>query len=98
MLAKCVNPSCSSSFKHLREGRLLRVEKTTAIERQPPEGRKPAASARSTEFYWLCGLCSPTFNLAFDRGSGIVLIPLARPVAYSPPSPTHARRGPAAVA
>jgi hypothetical protein len=98
MLAKCVNPSCSISFRHLREGRLLRVEKNTPTEHGPAERRKPPASARSTEYYWLCGQCSPTFNLAFDRGSGIVLIPLATTVASSPPSPTRDRRGTASVA
>ena len=34
MLAKCVNPSCDNRFKHLREGRLLRVERRTSPSRR----------------------------------------------------------------
>ena len=102
LLAKCVNPSCSIRFRHLREGRLLRVEKNPAIgvtdERPSAEGRKPPVSARSSEFFWLCGPCSRTWNLAFDRGSGIVLVPLTDTEAVSPPSPIGARRGTATVA
>ncbi len=79
MLSKCVNPSCSTSFKHLREGRLLRVDKPKAEE--PPATGKPLRknpkSARSSEYYWLCGSCSQRWNLVFDHGAGIVLIPMA---------------------
>jgi hypothetical protein len=85
MLAKCANPSCSILFKQLREGRLLRVDKNAAVERHPIEGRRSAGSARPSEYYWLCGLCSVAFNLAFDLGSGMVLIPLADDALSNPP-------------
>ncbi len=91
MLAKCVNPSCTNSFKHLREGRLLRVEKSSS-ERLPLEGRKHSGSVRSNEYFWLCGPCSLSFNLAFDK-SGILLIPLTNAPAdqSSPLLPAHRR-------
>lgn len=84
MLAKCVNPSCDNRFKHLREGRLLRVERRTS-----PSRRKSSAS-RETEYYWLCGPCSASLNLAFDGEAGIVLIPMASPqLVASSPVPIH---------
>ena len=94
MLAKCVNPSCNHRFKHLREGRLLRVER-----RSSPSQRKSSVS-RGTEYYWLCGPCSSSLNLAFDREAGLVLIPVAgAPLVASSPTPIYspsvtARRNP----
>lgn len=75
MLAKCVNPSCSNRFKHLREGRLLRVEKIATADGLGM--RKSSTLGRAAEYYWLCGPCSGVMNLAFDGASGIILIPLA---------------------
>jgi len=83
LLTKCANPSCSSRFKRLREGRLLRVEK--ADSRPSPE-RGRSASDRKPEYYWLCGVCSGKLNLAFDRGAGIVLIPIANSIVSRPPA------------
>src|SRR5713226_664661 len=94
MLAKCANPSCSILFKQLREGRLIRVDKSATVERHPGEGCKSPGSARFTEYYWLCRPCSGTFNIAFDKGSGMVLIPLADAAVSHPPLrdlPSHAQ-------
>ena len=76
MLTKCVNPACSSRFRDMRQGRLLRVEKSVAPRSEPSLSRKKAGASRSTEFYWLCATCSSAWNLAFDQMSGIVLIPV----------------------
>jgi hypothetical protein len=90
LLAKCANPTCSRRFKRLREGKPLRVEKTAS--RKSPE-RAQSASDRKPEYYWLCGMCSGKLNLAFDRASGIVLIPLANSIVSRPPSPVSKLRG-----
>ena len=79
MLTKCVNPACFNRFRDMRQGRLLRVEKSTAPRSEPSLSRKKAGASRSTEFYWLCGACSSTWNLALERLSGIVLIPVHPP-------------------
>jgi len=88
MLAKCVNPACANRFRHMREGRLLRVEKSRAFGgASSSPGRKKPAENRSTEFYWLCDPCSSAWNLAFDAGSGVILIP--RHAAEKRPSSSH---------
>lgn len=79
MLKKCANPSCSNTFKHLREGKLLRVNELLRVKATVSPGhkkRKAPAFARSAEYYWLCGLCSSILNLALDQNSGILLIPV----------------------
>lgn len=59
MLAKCTNPSCSASFRHLAEGRLFLLE-------TEPTAR--TARANASEFFWLCKDCSAgmTLRLAQD--------------------------------
>lgn len=87
MVSKCANPACSTPFHYLREGKIFRVE----VEVTPPltseetielsngskvpflvAMRKPA---RKLEHYWLCGPCSQTMNLLFDRDNGVTVLP-----------------------
>ena len=87
MVSKCANPACSTPFHYLREGKIFRVE----VEVTPPltseetvelsngnkvpflvAMRKPS---RKLEHYWLCGPCSQTMNLLFDRDSGVTVLP-----------------------
>ena|ERR671937_1198960 len=87
MLAKCANAACSAPFLYLREGKLYQVELDAATapislpEKHPgtdevqdfSTDRKPS---RHLEFFWLCGACSSNFTLAFQRGRGIVAVPI----------------------
>jgi len=59
MLAKCTNPSCSASFRHLDEGRLF------LLETEPTLG---SSKTEATEYFWLCKNCSAgmTLRLAQD--------------------------------
>ncbi len=74
MLSKCANPECSTPFQYLREGKLFQIETETA-----PKGgihlvpRKPA---HKVEHFWLCGPCSAQMTLAFQRGRGVITLPL----------------------
>jgi len=87
MVSKCANPTCSTPFHYLREGKIFRVE----VEVTPPltsdetielsngskvpflvASRKPA---RKTEHYWLCGPCSRTMNLLIDKDNGVTVMP-----------------------
>ena len=59
MLAKCMNASCFTSFRHLAKGRLFR------LETESPVG---SSNAKATEYFWLCESCSAgmTLHLAQD--------------------------------
>jgi len=87
MVSKCANPACSTPFHYLREGKIFKIE----VEITPPvtledaieltDGskvpflvatRKPG---RKLEHFWLCGPCSQSMNLIFDKDSGITVLP-----------------------
>ena len=59
MLSKCANPSCSTSFSHLANGRLFRLETGQTVG---------SPNAEATEYFWLCEPCSAamTLHLAQD--------------------------------
>lgn len=78
MLHKCANPACSNVFRRLSEGKLFQVE-TEYLE--PSSPGKPGAprsprSARKVEHYWLCNQCSSFLTLTFERGRGMITVPL----------------------
>ena len=91
MVSKCANPACSTPFHYLREGKIFRVE----VEITPPvtseetieltDGSKvpfliaTRKAGRKVEHFWLCGPCSQTMNLLFDKDTGINVLP-KRPV------------------
>jgi hypothetical protein len=77
MLSKCANPGCSTPFHYLRDGKLFQIDSAS--------GRQQTASAEfvthpkqphKIEFFWLCAECAATMTLAFQRGKGVVAIPL----------------------
>ena len=82
MLHKCANPDCSSVFRRLSHGKLFLLEIDQAMESShrpsptnPPTNRRER-QARRVERYWLCDLCSSLFTLIFERGRGMVTVPL----------------------
>ncbi len=61
MISKCVNPTCRIPFSHLREGRIITVDRVLSA----------AAVRRAehpTEQYWLCGTCSKSFKVVVEDG------------------------------
>ena len=46
MLSKCVNPTCSNTFRYFREGKLYVTE---------PKAR--SGRSRVLEYFWLCSTC-----------------------------------------
>jgi len=75
MLAKCANPSCSTPFVYLREGKVFMMEHVPA-QSQPGPGsggatRKPVARV---EHFWLCGDCSSHMTLVYDRQQGVRVV------------------------
>ena len=54
MLAKCANPSCSASFRHLQDGRLFLLE---------PDRTLRPSEVKALEYFWLCKACSAEMTL-----------------------------------
>lgn len=74
MLAKCANTSCTTPFHYLREGKLFQME-TGLGGPQPAGDKKPA---HRIEYFWLCNRCATEMTLAYERGKGVVAVPLTR--------------------
>ncbi len=73
MLSKCANPDCAAPFIYLRDGKLFQIN--TAVGPQlVSEGRPP----QHMEYFWLCGQCAGNMTLAYQRGKGVVTVPLHR--------------------
>ena len=58
MLSKCVNPTCTSSFRYLHEGKVFRLEHHT----QAADGR-----AHNFEYFWLCAACANFLTVVFEQ-------------------------------
>lgn len=87
MLTKCANPDCSTPFKYLREGKLVRMFTGIPSDRRKAAGHVSQGVSRRSEFFWLCNACSARFTLVFDETLGVHLIPLhlrREPVADGP--------------
>jgi hypothetical protein len=65
MVSKCANPECTTPFRHMRAGRLIRVESRGVMTGSGGK-RDELASSRRTEFLWLCGECSSK-GMAFEK-------------------------------
>lgn len=61
MLSKCLNSSCITPFRYLRDGRIYSLEIPS-----------PDASRRQREFFWLCGACCAQFTVVVKDGVGTV--------------------------
>ncbi|HMF91321.1 MAG TPA: hypothetical protein VKL40_11815 [Candidatus Angelobacter sp.] len=71
MLSKCANPSCSTPFVYLRDGKLF-VRKPMA---DSPGTRGPAAKeGPGLEYFWLCGPCSEDFTVAYDANFAVQVV------------------------
>jgi hypothetical protein len=86
MVSKCANPACSTPFHYLREGKIFKLEVEVtpwgtledALEfsdgNQGPflvTSRKPV---RKLEHFWLCGPCSQTMSLLFDKDNVVTVM------------------------
>src|SRR5437016_10961414 len=77
MLHKCANPACSNPFRRLSEGKLFQVETEYAGPSNEQrcnhrEFRRPPR----VEHYWLCNECASFLTLTFEKGSGMITVPL----------------------
>jgi len=69
MIAKCSNPSCSTSFLYFKEGRLFR------LEHDPTLGSK----SNRVEYFWLCPGCSSTMTLRLREDGTVVTVLIPEP-------------------
>ena len=75
MLAKCANPYCAEVFHRLREGRLFVIDPEQSRRRLLPERRpEPQRRRPGLRYYWLCGECSQTMNLAWENGTVTLIL------------------------
>jgi len=89
VLHKCANPVCLNPFRKLSQGKLFLVE-TEALDPSDPErstwkGKPP----RHIEHYWLCDQCASVLTLSFERGRGMITVPLPRANGKIPVSSVH---------
>lgn len=80
MVSKCANPECSTPFLYFGQGKLFRLETEGREDRRRRMGDDAgiSKSLRRLEFYWLCEKCAERMTLAFDKVSGLSVLP--RPV------------------
>jgi hypothetical protein len=76
VLHKCANPACSNPFRHLDRGKLFQVE----MERFGPAIPRKDRFVRRMEYYWLCDECAPLLTLTFEKGRGMITVPLPHAV------------------
>jgi len=78
MLHKCANTSCSNPFRRLREAKLFQVETEyfSPIELQKAHMSRSGRPMHRIEHYWLCNECSSFLTLTFEKGRGMITIPL----------------------
>ena len=83
MLHKCANPDCASPFRRLSEGKLflLQTEDGQAAEDDRNDfSRQP----HRIEHFWLCNQCAGVLTLSFQRGRGMVTVPLPEAIRKKP--------------
>ena len=73
MLSKCANPSCSTPLVYLREGKIFMLESAPEVQKQDQGVAKPKPVQR-VEHFWLCGPCSASLTIYYDRVKGIRVI------------------------
>lgn len=76
MLQKCANPSCRSPFRKLSEGKLFLVDRHDPGSLNSSRGWGNGMPHR-IEHFWLCDECASVLTLTFDRGKGLITVPLA---------------------
>jgi len=77
MLSKCANPECAKSFQYFRDGKLFQVRLDGGEALQPPGPPQVSQKKQaSIERFWLCGDCSRSMTLVYQRGKGTITVPL----------------------
>jgi hypothetical protein len=70
MLDKCANPTCSATFRRLRDGRVFVAEVPVG---SPSDGK---GLSRRLHYFWLCHSCCRTMTITTEKGMGVRVVPL----------------------
>jgi hypothetical protein len=87
MLHKCANPACSQPFRRLSQGKLFQVETAFLDPSEKPRAGRMSKPPRQVEHFWLCDDCSSILTLTFERGRGMVTVPLPEVAGKKAPRP-----------
>ncbi len=92
VLHKCANPACPSLFRSLSRGKLFLLDSDISAPVESGIGPRirRGKSVRQMERYWLCDSCSSLLTLTFERGRGMVTVPL--PATNTPGPVLHLRQ------
>lgn len=92
MLHKCANPTCLNPFRKLSEGKLFLVEMGSGDPISRARNRGDGRASHRIEHFWLCNDCAAVLTLTFERGQGVVTIPLPETANRSALVPIHGNR------
>lgn len=81
MLSKCANPSCSTPFIYLREGKIFAMEHPPGPQPVRDTDQPLQTLSPRLEHFWLCGPCSAEMTLVYDRRQGVLVLPKTTPKA-----------------
>jgi hypothetical protein len=75
MLSKCANPTCSTKFRYLSEGKLYLIDSKAASVRHGarPES-KYAGKSCIYEYFWLCSSCCLDVTIQIDSNFEISVV------------------------
>lgn len=90
MLHKCANPDCANPFRRLSEGKLFLLE-ADGGHAAGDDRNGFSRQAHRIEHFWLCNQCAAVFTLSFERGRGMVTVPLPQAARKKPVSAVHFR-------
>ena len=68
MLSKCANPTCSTTFRYLNEGKLYLIDSKAALVRNGLQAElRYAGKSCSYEYFWLCSSCCREMTIQIDN-------------------------------
>jgi hypothetical protein len=77
MVNNCANPTCSASFRNLRDGRVFVIEAKA-------DSRGGDGHSRQLRYFWLCNACCRTMTVVVEKRGGIKIEPLPASAAATP--------------
>jgi hypothetical protein len=84
MLHKCANPNCAHPFRKLSEGKLFLAEVGSWRSPESTTAKWDDRTPPRVEYFWLCDQCACVLTLSFEKGKGMVTVPLPEAVRKRP--------------
>lgn len=91
MLSKCANPTCSTTFRYLSEGKLYLVDSKAVLVRHGARAQlKHAGKSCSYEYFWLCSSCCRDMTIQIDNKFEVSVVRQPEMPQYPEPDPQAA--------